>query len=107
MLEFGISEHGDGDVIYDDVRERVYSVPTVIGGAVLLALLAAIVAAVFAVSQSSAGIAHRRPSVAVPPMTTAVVAPSTSPAPPSPESRQFFSEVPQVPLLGQALAPVS
>ena len=104
MLKFGISEHGDGDVIYDDVRERAYSPPTVAGGAALLAVLAAIVTAVLVVSQSSAGTAHHRLSVAVPPVSTAVFAPPTSPATPSPEGRQFFGEVPQVPLLGQFIA---
>ena len=97
-------------MIYDDVRERVYSLPTVVGGAVLLAVLAAIVAAVFAVSQSSAGVAHHGSSMTVPPVNAAVFAPSTAPATPptmpSSEGRQFFGEVPQVPLLGQVLPPV-
>ena len=92
---------------HDDVRERVYSLPTVAGGAVLLAVLAAIVTAVVVVGQSSAGTAHRRPSVAVPPVSTAVFPPPTSPATPSHEGRQFFGEVPQLPLLGQILPPVS
>jgi hypothetical protein len=78
----------------------------VAGGAALLAVLAAIVTAVLVVAQSSAGTVHRRPSVAVPPVSTAVFAPPTSSATPSPEARQFFGEVPQVPVLGQFL-PVS
>ena len=94
-------------MIYDDVRERAYSLPTVAGGAALVAVLAAIVTAVVVVGQSSAGTAHRRPSVAVPPVSTAVFTPPTSSVTPSPEGRQFFGEVPQVPVLGQLLSPVS
>jgi hypothetical protein len=89
----------------DDVRERVYSLPIVVGGATLLAVLVAIVAAVLAVSQSSADVVHRRTSVAVPPVSTPVFAPPTSPVTPPQQGRQFFGEVPQLPLLGQVLAP--
>jgi hypothetical protein len=88
-------------VNYDDVRERVYSPPTVAGGAALLAVIAAIIAAVLVVSHSSAGRTRHRLPVAVPPVSAAVVAPPTEPARPS-----FFGEVQQLPLLGQVLPPV-
>ena len=94
-------------MIYDDVRERAFSLPTVVGGATLLAVLSAIVAAVLVVSASSAGAVHHRMPVAVPPVSTPVFAPPTSPVAPSPEGGQFFGEVPQLPLLGDALSPVS
>ena len=87
----------------DDVRERVYSLSTVAGGAALLAVLAAIVAAVLAVSQSSAGAAHRKTSFAVPPVNTAVAVPSTAPVTPADQGRQFFGEVQPLPLFGQIL----
>lgn len=90
----------------DDVRERVYSLPTVAGGAALLAVLGAIIAAVIGVSQSSAGVVHRRTLVAVPPVSTAVVAPSTAPVTQAPEVLQFFGVVQPLPLFGQVLPPV-
>jgi len=99
---------GDGDVMYDDVRERAYSLPTLAGGAALVAVLAAIVTAVVVVSHSSARVVHHRTSVTVPPkVSTVVVAPSTAPATPSHEGRQFFGEVVQLPVLGQIFTPVS
>jgi len=78
----------------------------VVGGAALLAVVGAIVAAVLAVSQSSAGTAQHRRPVAVPPVNAAVFAPSTTPATTPPAGRQFFGEVQQVPFLGQVLPPV-
>jgi hypothetical protein len=94
-----------GDVHSDGVRKRIYSLPIVVGGATLLAVLAAIVAAVLAVSQSRASVVHRRTAVAVPPVSSTAFAPSTSSGTPPYDGRQFFGEVPQLPLLGQVLAP--
>lgn len=90
----------------DDVRERVYSLPTVAGGAALLAVLAAIVGAVIVVGQSSAAVVHRRTPVAVPPVNTAVFAPSTAPVTPVREDGRFFGEVQPLPLFGQFLPPL-
>lgn len=93
----------------DDVRERIYSVPVMIGGAGLVAVLAAIVTAVVVVSQSSADAVPRRAPLAVPAPTTAFArpaapAPAPAPAPPD-DGKAMFGDLPPMPVVGQLLAP--
>lgn len=90
-----------------DVRERVYSLPIVIGGAALVVVLAAIITAVVVVSQSSADVVHRKTAVAVPPAhSTAYAHPASSVAPaPDVEGLQVFNEIRRLPVLGQLLSP--
>ena len=89
-----------------DVRERnYYSLPIVISGAALVAVLAAIVTAVIVVSQSSATVVHRKTVMAVPPASSTALPPPISPVAPTPEPEgaQFFGEIPPTPQLGQLL----
>ncbi|WP_328351536.1 hypothetical protein OG976_18065 [Mycobacterium sp. NBC_00419] len=89
----------------DDVRERIYSVPVMIGGAGLVAVLTAIVSAVVMVSASSVDAVHRRAPLAIPTATTVFARPA-SPAPAAPvEPKAMFGELPPMPALGQLLAP--
>jgi hypothetical protein len=92
-------------VEYDDFRQRTYSVPTVIGGAGLVAVLAAIVIAVVMVGESSVNAVPRRIPAVMPTATTAFVPPATSaPAAPAGDTA-FFGQLPQLPTVGQVLAP--
>ncbi len=90
---------------YDDVAQRTYSVPTVIGGAGLVAVLAAIVVAVIMVGETSMNAVPRRVPAVMPTATTAFVPPAT-PAPATPAGdTAFFGQLPHVPTVGQVLAP--
>ena len=80
-----------------DVPERVYSLPILIGGGALVAVLVGIVTAVVIVSQSSAPVAHRKaiPTPAAS-TSTAIAGPSTPVAPP-PLGLQMISPNPWMP----------
>lgn len=89
----------------DDVRQRTYSMPVMIGGAGLIAVLSAIVTAVVMVSESSADAVPRRVPVVAPTPTTAFAHPATPTAPPPADGMDFFGDLPQLPTVGQLLAP--
>lgn len=87
-----------------DARERVYSVPIVIGGAALVAVLVALTAAVIVVSHSSAAVVHRKTSVSVPAGSNTAIAHPASSTGTAPQ-QGLFADLPRLPVLGQLLAP--